>query len=49
MDAWESASTSATEFDGWVYFEVPAEIPEGGYLRVNLLYSGENDTLMEMQ
>lgn len=45
----ESASTSATEFDGWVYFEVPAEIPEGGYLRVNLLYSGENDTLMEMQ
>lgn len=36
-------------YDGWIYFEVPEDVMDGGYLRVNLLYSSDKDTLMELQ
>lgn len=36
------------EYEGWIYFEVPQSVPDGGHLRVNLLYSGQPDTLMEL-
>ena len=35
-------------YDGWIYFEVPQSVPEGGHIRINLLYSGETDTLLEL-
>lgn len=41
-------SATAYVYDGWVYFEIPETVPDGGYLRVNLLFSGDTDTLMEL-
>ncbi|MBM9432124.1 DUF4352 domain-containing protein [Flaviflexus equikiangi] len=43
-----SAGIADYEYDGWLYFEVPKDVPEGGYLRVNLIRSTAYDTLMEL-
>lgn len=44
------SGTGSTDYtyNGWIYFEVPDSVPEGGHLRINLLYSGQTDTLLEL-